>query len=68
MKVVVDRFGEDVGTYTSDDNTFIVEVEIAVSPTFYSWVFNYCGKIQIIEPKSIKEEYQARIKEASESI
>lgn len=56
MKTIVDRFGEEVETCSFDDKSFTVKVEIAVSPTFYSWIFNYCGKIQIVEPQSIKEE------------
>jgi len=68
MKAVIDRFGEGVETYAFDDKSFLMKAEIAVSPTFYSWVFNYCGKIQIVGPKSIKEEYQARIREAYNSV
>lgn len=67
MKTIVDRFGEDVETHLFDDKSFLVTAEIAISPTFFSWVFNYCGKIQIIEPKNIKEEYQTRVKEAYEN-
>lgn len=68
MKTIVDRFGEDVETAVYDDSSFTVEAEIAVSPTFYSWVFNYGGKIQILEPQNIKNEYQSRLKEAYNGI
>lgn len=68
MKAIVDRFGEDVETHLHDDKSFILTAEIAASPTFFSWVFNYCGKIQILEPQSVKEEYQARVKEAYNNI
>jgi hypothetical protein len=46
----------------------MVTSEIAVGPPFFSWVFNYCGKIQIIEPQSVKEEYLKRVKEAYNNI
>lgn len=64
MKVIVDRFGEDVDTQLIDESSFIVTAEIAASPTFFSWVFNYGGKMQILEPESVREKYQARVKEA----
>ena len=64
MKAVIDRFGEDVETHVLDDKSFELKAEIAVSPTFYSWVFTYCGKMRIIEPKSVKEEYCRYLKEA----
>ena len=64
MKVIIDRFGEDVDTQLIDESSFIVTAEIAASPTFFSWVFNYGGKIQILEPESVREEYQVRVKEA----
>lgn len=68
MKTIVDRFGEDVETHLLDDKSFMVTAEIAVGPPFFSWVFNYCGKIQIIEPQSVKEEYLNRVKEAYNNI
>ena len=68
MKTIVDRFGEDVETHLLDDKSFMVTAEIAVGPPFFSWVFNYCRKIQIIEPQSVKEEYLKRVKEAYNNI
>ena len=68
MKTIVDRFGEDVETHLLDDKSFMVTAEIAVGPPFFSWVFNYCGKIQIIEPQSVKEGYLNRVKEAYNNI
>ncbi len=68
MKTVIDRFGEEVETSVIDDETFMVSAEVAVSPTFFSWIFNYCGKIKIIEPESVKDEYQARVNEAYNNV
>ena len=64
MKTIIDRFGEDVETRVLDNDSFLATVKIAVSPVFYSWIFNYCGMIQIVEPENVKKEYRARIKQA----
>lgn len=58
MKTIIDRFGEDVETKPFDEKSFIAIAEISVSPTFYSWVFAFGGKIEIIDPQEIKEEYK----------
>ena len=52
MKYVVDRFGEDVKIARSEDTegAFIATVEIALSPTFYAWVFQFKGGIKINAP------------------
>lgn len=58
MKVIIDRFGEDVHTWTEDDEHFCVKVKVYVSPTFYGWVFQFAGKIKIIFPDEIAREYR----------
>ena len=57
MKYVVDRFGEGVKTARSEDNpdSFIATVQIALSPTFYAWVFQFGGGIKILSPKNAVE-------------
>ena len=64
MKAIIDRFGEDVETHLHDDNSFSVVAEISASATFYSWVFTYGGKMKIVEPKVIRDEYERRLNEA----
>lgn len=64
MKVIVDRFGEDVQTRTFDCRHFVATVEVSVSPTFYAWVFTYGGRIKILSPEAVKQEYTERLKTA----
>lgn len=64
MKTIIDRFGEDVETKPFDEKSFIAIAEISVSPTFYSWVFTFGGKIKIIEPKEIETEYRQLLEKA----
>lgn len=37
MKDIVDRFGEDVKTTVLDDYSFLAEVTVSVSQTFFAW-------------------------------
>lgn len=56
MKYIIDRFGEDVTTMVNSEKTFIASVDVALSPTFYGWVFQFCGDIRIITPKKAVDE------------
>lgn len=68
MKYVVDRFGENVKTARSKDNpdAFIATVEIALSPTFYAWIFQFGGEIKILSPKKAIDEIKALAKAVME--
>lgn len=61
MKTIIDRFGEDVTTLAYDMESFKVIVDVEVSPTFYGWVFGFDGKVEILNPKNIKNEYNKMI-------
>lgn len=51
MKYIIDRFGKDVETTRSGDDFFIATIDVALSPTFYSWVFQFAGKMRILSPQ-----------------
>lgn len=59
MKVIIDKFGDDVKTQTLGSNCFKAYVSVSTSPTFYGWVFQFAGQMSIIAPPSIKKEYIA---------
>ena len=58
MKSVVDQFGEKVSTRITDSEHFIATVSVSVSPTFLSWVFQFCGEIKIISPPAAVDTYR----------
>ena len=68
MKTMVDRFGEDVTTLAYDMTSFRVQTEISASPTFFGWVFGFNGKVQILAPESVKEQYRQMISQADEGM
>lgn len=67
MKTMIDRFGEDVTTLACDMTSFRLQTEVSASPTFFGWVFGFGGKVQILAPQSVKEQYRQMILRAMES-
>lgn len=68
MKTMVDRFGEDVKTLAYDMTSFRLQTEVSTSPTFFGWVFGFGGKVQILGPKEVKEQYRQMIRTANEDL
>ncbi|MCD7773652.1 MAG: WYL domain-containing protein [Ruminococcus sp.] len=58
MKTMIDRFGEDVKTSIYDKDSFSLTTEVSASQTFFGWVFGFGGEVQILSPKSVKEQYK----------
>lgn len=68
MKVIVDRFGEDVDTRFVTDGTFKAKLWVSGSPTFYGWVFQFGGLIKIVGPQTVKQQYAKMIERANQNI
>ena len=59
MKAVIDRFGEGVTTEQIDRAHFKAIVDVHVSPTFFGWLVQFSGRIKIISPTQVKEQFIA---------
>ena len=57
MKVLIDRFGENINTSSLGSNCFKAIVDVSVSPTFFGWVFQFAGKMSILAPDEVKKGY-----------
>lgn len=68
MKTVIDRFGDGVESAVLDKEHFKITVEVALSPTFYGWLFEFGGKIRLLSPQRACDEYKAMITKATESM
>lgn len=66
MNTVLDHFGEKIKTERADETHFRTTVEVALSPTFYSWVFEFGGGIKILSPQSAQNAYRELAKKAME--
>ncbi|MGI5892107.1 MAG: helix-turn-helix transcriptional regulator [Bacillota bacterium] len=54
--VVLDRFGHDIFIIKSDNEHFTINVDVAISPKFYAWLFSFRNDARLLEPDHIVEE------------
>jgi len=64
MKGVIDQFGQDIAVHKADENHFRIKVSVCTSPTFYSWVFQWEGRVRILEPAETAEGYRVMLEKA----
>lgn len=65
MNYIIDHFGDDVETAPLDCAHFKAIAKVSVSPTFFSWVFQFNGDIQIKGPTSVVDRYKVMLVNAS---
>lgn len=58
---VIDRFGNDIVINPVSDDEFEITETVAVGSTFFSWLFNYAGKIKIVAPEEVKADFMELI-------
>lgn len=51
--VIIDRFGKDVSIVTVDDDHFSVNIKVAVSRQFFSWVMSLGNGVKITGPDNV---------------
>lgn len=57
MRSVIDKFGEGIRVDVLDEQHFQADVRVQIGHTFYGWVFTFAGKIEILEPQVVREEF-----------
>lgn len=65
--VIIDKFGKKCKFIKTDDGEYAVTVDVALTPTFYAWIFTFSGEIKITAPEKAVNEYREQIKKALES-
>lgn len=60
-KGVIDQFGTDINVEKADEEHFRTRVKVCTSPTFYSWVFQWEGRVKIEGPEEAVAEYNAMV-------
>ena len=63
-KYIVDRFGDKLETKPLSSESFEVTVNVALSPTFYGWLFGFAGGIRILGPSEVLAQYNKLLKSA----
>lgn len=64
MRKVVDKFGYDLTVKPATGSRFRTEVPVSVSETFFSWLFHYDGKIEVVEPQNVCQQYEQMLERA----
>lgn len=58
--VVQDKFGEDANIVSIADDRCVASIQVQISPTFWGWLFQFAGEMDVISPKEISQEYKER--------
>ena len=64
--VVYDKFGENTKMRRVDEDTCTACVKVQVSPTFWGWLFQFAGEMQIVEPQYLIDTYRHLLDSACE--
>lgn len=56
--VVIDRFGNNITVYKSDDTHFKFFTNIQKSNMFFSWISGFGDGIELVSPKDLRDEYK----------
>lgn len=67
LGVIIDRFGKNIIIMKTDDNHFETCVNIAVSPQFYGWIASFSGKIKIVSPENVVEDFLKHLEKVKNS-
>ena len=59
INAAVDRFGEKAQFTKVDDDHFAVRATLSISPTFFSWLFQFGDKAKLTAPQDVKNELKA---------
>lgn len=54
INIVIDKFGEDVTIHHKTDTHFRITVDVAITNTFFSWLFVFGSKAKVIYPEDVK--------------
>jgi predicted DNA-binding transcriptional regulator YafY len=63
LGVIYDKFGEDTKVIRSSDTSLVATVKVQISPTFWGWLFQFGGKMKLLSPESVIEEYNKCLKD-----
>ena len=65
---VIDKFGEQVEIKNVRKDTFDITVPVSISGTFYAWVFQFVGEMNIVAPGHVKDAYAEYLQEAIDDV
>lgn len=63
---IFDKFGEDIKVQETTDGKYKVKVPVQISPNFFGWVVGSRGKMRILSPCSICEQFEEFVSKIKE--
>ncbi|HHZ06199.1 MAG TPA: WYL domain-containing protein [Clostridiales bacterium] len=63
--VVVDRFGTQINIEPKNEDSFIVTIDVLVSPQFFAWLFGLGEDVIMLSPDTVIKQYKKQIKKIS---
>ncbi|MBR1422623.1 MAG: WYL domain-containing protein [Ruminococcus sp.] len=67
INVVMDRFGEKTICHKNSDETFYINREVQIAPTFWGWLFQFGDKAKVLAPAEAVELAKKEIKKISDN-
>lgn len=64
IPVMHDRFGEDIHIRRQENGLYTAVVEVQISPTFWGWLFQFAGSMEILSPDSAIKAYRKQLRRA----
>lgn len=61
---IYEKFGINAKICSADEEQFTTQVDVQISPTFFGWVLQFAGKMKIIAPQNVCDEYVAILNKA----
>lgn len=60
---IIDRFGADVTVLANREDHFEISVKAELDDSFYSWLFTMRGKVRILAPEWVLDDYRQMLAE-----
>ncbi len=65
--VIIDRFGKDIIMVPHGQNHFTINLDVAVSPQFFAWIFGFGSLAKVLSPQSVVDEISLKLKEINDN-
>lgn len=62
---MLDRFGPEVTIVRHDGGFFTLYTDVVVSPPFFGWIFGFGGKVEIVGPAPVRQQFYQALKNMS---
>ena len=61
LRAALERCGSSLRLFPADNEHFYLDVDVVVSPQFFSWVFSLEGDVRIVDPPEVCEAFEKQI-------